>query len=147
VAVALVLASKAVAKGSQSCFGEQSVQVIYNDVARVAVWICMHPCALPGCELRFVMVTRWHFTGYPVTKLERFRMQRLFFPSWRLSRCPVCLCSLRCIVQTHRIQLTAFACHHTTVGRRVSRLCAGSKWIVFASTSLSACAAIHLSKT
>jgi hypothetical protein len=41
--------------------------------------ICMHPCALPGCELRFVMVTRWHFTGYPVTKLERFRMQRLFF--------------------------------------------------------------------
>jgi hypothetical protein len=37
VAVALVLASKAVAR-PQSCFGEQCVQVIYNDVARVAVW-------------------------------------------------------------------------------------------------------------
>jgi hypothetical protein len=42
VAVALVLASKAVA---QSCFGEQSVQVIYNDVARVAVWnLHASPC-------------------------------------------------------------------------------------------------------
>jgi hypothetical protein len=36
-------------------FWRAEVQVIYNDVARVAVWN-LHP-ALPGCELRFVMVT------------------------------------------------------------------------------------------
>jgi hypothetical protein len=77
VAVALVLASKA--KTTELFWRAECVQVIYNDVARVAVWNLHASLRFARLRLRFVMVTRWHFTGYPVTKLERFRMQRLFF--------------------------------------------------------------------
>jgi hypothetical protein len=98
-------------KAAQSCFGEQSVQVIYNDVARVAVWICMHPCALPGCELRFVMVTPLALYWLPGDQTRTISNAEVV-----LSIHGGCLdvpfvCELRCIVQTHRIQLTAFACH------------------------------------
>jgi succinate dehydrogenase/fumarate reductase-like Fe-S protein len=86
----------------QSCFGEQSVSRLSTMMWQgLLCGICMHPCALPGCELRFVMVTLLALYWLPGDQTRTISNAEVVLShSWRLSRCPACvLCSLRCIVQ------------------------------------------------
>jgi hypothetical protein len=102
VAVALVLASKAVRKATELFWRAECVQVIYNDVARVAVWN-LH------ASLRFARLRVTVCDGNPVGLYwlpgDQTRTisnaEVVLSHSWRLSRCPACvLCSLRCIVHS-----------------------------------------------
>jgi hypothetical protein len=111
----------------QSCF-EQSVSRLSTMMWQgLLCGICMHPCALPGCELRFVMVTPLALYWLPGDQTRTISNAEVVLShSWRLSRCPACvLCSLRYCTIHYRTVDRICVFHHTRgLCHVVSRGCA-----------------------